>query len=312
MENSKLNLALVNHILDETIPQQKPSLVGHTPGWNIFLAAYENFHDCHVPKHNAPFHVLEVIDESPKLFHQRILGDHKIEGCLNGDEVSIYPAHADYYFDSSDGDQGEGVSFTLVGIDPTFVEDLLRERFGYKKLELKPQFLVTDTQKIRTLVNLIKQEMINGLPEGSLFLENLRDNLIICLLTKSGVSREHLDRKNISSLGCNRVQLIKELLGKDLQKNISLEYLEKYLGISKFHISRSFKQAEGISISAYRKQARIEKAKELLTNNVPSITEVAQKCGFSDASHLNRYFKASTGINPSQFREQFQKRIDIY
>lgn len=304
------SLELVSQILEENIPQKKPSLVGSTRDWGIFLAAYKNYCHCHVPKHNAPFHVLEVIDESPRLFHQRILGDHKIEGRLRGNEVSIYPAYADYFFDSSNGDQGEGIGFTLVGLDTNLVEDLSREEFGYS-YELTPQFLVADTQKIRTLVSLIKQEIMEGCPEGDLFLEGLRNALIICLLRKSGVSKESLARKDIPDLSHNRVQLIKELLREDLQKNISLEDLEKCLGISKFHISRSFKQAEGISISSYLKQIRIEKAQQLLMNKILSITEVAQKCGFSDASHLNRYFKALTGFTPSQFREQFQKRIDI-
>lgn len=311
MQQPSLSLELISQILQSTIPQQAPSLIGHTPDWGIFLATYKNFHNCHVPEHNAPFLVLEIIDETPLLCHRRILGDRRIESLLNGGEVSIYPAYANYFFDSSDGDQREGIDFTLLGLDTVLIEEFAEEIFGYRQVEITPQFLVADTQQVRSLVNIMKQEMIDGYPNGILFLEDIRNALIRCLLRKAGTSRKSTIEKDIAPLTNKRVQLIKELLRENLRKNISLEELETYFGVSKFHLSRSFQQVEGISLTAYIKQIRVELAQQLLTHKSWSIARIAQECGFHDASHLNRYFKALTGITPSQFREQFQKRIDI-
>ncbi len=294
------------------MPQQAPSLAGYTSDWGLFLAAYENYHNCYVPKHNNSFHTLEIIDESPLLFHRRIMGDYEIQSRLSGGEVSIYPANVDYFFDSSeDNIQGDGVSFTLVTLDANLVEELLREEFGCSQVELIPRFLVTETQQIRNLVNIIKQEMRDGYPNGNLFLEDIRNALIRCLLRKSAIFSKSLNQTDINPPVNKWVQLVKEILREDMKKNISLEDLEKDLGISKFHISRSFKQTEGISITAYLKQVRVEKAQQLLINQPWSIATIAQECGFHDASHLNRYFKALIGMTPTDFREQFKKRIDI-
>lgn len=142
-------------------------------------------------------------------------------------------------------------------------------------------------------------------------MEDIRYALIRCLLRKSAILKKSISQTDINPPVNKRVQLVKEILREDVKKNISLEDLEKDLGISKFHISRSFKQTEGVSITTYLKQIRVEQAQQLLINKSWSIATIAQECGFHDASHLNRYFKALTGITPTQFREQFQKKIDI-
>lgn len=313
MNKSRLNPDLLSQVLQETLPAQAPSLAGYTSDWGLFLAAYENYHNCYVPKHNNSFHTLEIIDESPLLFHRRIMGDYEIQSRLSGGEVSIYPANTDYFFDSSeDNIQGDGVSFTLVTLDANLIEELLRQEFGCSQVELIPQFLVIETQQIRSLVNIIKQEIRDGYPNGNIFLEDMRNALIRCLLRKSAIFSKSISQKDINLPINQRVQLVKEILREDVKKNISLEDLEKDLGISKFHISRSFKQAEGISITYYLKQIRVEQAQQLLMNQPWSIATIAQECGFHDSSHLNKCFKAMTGITPTQFREQFQKKIDIY
>ena len=50
-------------------------------------------------------------------------------------------------------------------------------------------------------------------------------------------------------------------------------------------------------------QIRMDKAKNLLTNEALSIQHIAQVCGFSDFSHFSRYFKKQTGYSPAQWRK---------
>ncbi len=49
--------------------------------------------------------------------------------------------------------------------------------------------------------------------------------------------------------------------------------------------------------------ARIDKAKYLLTNEALSINQIAHSAGFSDIYHFSRYFKKQSGYSPSQFRK---------
>jgi len=47
--------------------------------------------------------------------------------------------------------------------------------------------------------------------------------------------------------------------------------------------------------------ARIEKAKNLLTNKELNINQVAEMCGFRNASHFARYFKKRNNCTPSEY-----------
>jgi len=47
--------------------------------------------------------------------------------------------------------------------------------------------------------------------------------------------------------------------------------------------------------------ARIEKAKNLLTNKELNINQVAEMCGFKNASHFTRYFKKRNNCTPSEY-----------
>ena len=48
-------------------------------------------------------------------------------------------------------------------------------------------------------------------------------------------------------------------------------------------------------------EARMEKAKTLLTNKALQIQDVAEMCGFSNISHFTRYFKKQCGCTPREY-----------
>ena len=49
--------------------------------------------------------------------------------------------------------------------------------------------------------------------------------------------------------------------------------------------------------------ARIAKAKILLSGSNLKVGEIAVKCGYSDVEHFTRQFKAKTEISPLKFRK---------
>jgi AraC-like DNA-binding protein len=85
-----------------------------------------------------------------------------------------------------------------------------------------------------------------------------------------------------------------------LNENISLDDLSAQAGLSPFHFSRVFTRHMGLPPHAYRKQQRIQKAKQLLRRRMP-ISQVALETGFADQSHLTRHFKQIVGVTPGQY-----------
>ncbi len=100
--------------------------------------------------------------------------------------------------------------------------------------------------------------------------------------------------------------LIIELIQKPTKSskiNLS-DYLEENLNKNYSVISNLFSQEEGITIEKFCILMRIEKAKELLSYDEMSISEIADYLGYSSTNHLSNQFKKVTEMSPSEFKNQ--------
>ena len=60
-----------------------------------------------------------------------------------------------------------------------------------------------------------------------------------------------------------------------------------------------------MSPGEYLTAKRVENAKSLLVNELISIDEVAEKCGFFSRAYFDVTFKNVTGVTPAGFRKSF-------
>lgn len=74
------------------------------------------------------------------------------------------------------------------------------------------------------------------------------------------------------------------------------------IGVSRYQLIRAFKATFGLTPEDYRRQLRIERARQLLTGR-SSLAEVAVDAGFADQSHMNREFTRLTGLTPGRYRQ---------
>ena len=96
---------------------------------------------------------------------------------------------------------------------------------------------------------------------------------------------------------------VRDFLQAYYAQNISLADLATLSGLSRFHLSRVFRQETGLSLSAYQQQLRIAQAKRLLVRGMP-IAKVATEVGFYDQSHLGKHFKRLVGVTPGNYISQ--------
>ena len=73
--------------------------------------------------------------------------------------------------------------------------------------------------------------------------------------------------------------------------------------LSESHFRKLFRETHGRSARQVHREARIQRAKELLIYSSLTISEIADKLGFSTVHSLSRAFSALTGISPRQFRD---------
>lgn len=123
-------------------------------------------------------------------------------------------------------------------------------------------------------------------------LQNFLENLTFCVI--SIVNKSDLRTVKV-------VDDIKEIIAENYAHKISVDEIAKRLNFSKRHLQRIFIKNTGISIYEYLINYRIERAKEMIKDNVP-IKEVAERTGYSNYAYFLIVFKEKTGKSPKEYK----------
>jgi AraC-like DNA-binding protein len=97
---------------------------------------------------------------------------------------------------------------------------------------------------------------------------------------------------------------VRELLGIQAEPGSDRGLLELALaiGVSPYHLSRSFRHATGMTLTRYRRQLRIKHALHRLAEGDNDLARLAADLGFSDQSHFTRVTRLEAGATPGQLR----------
>lgn len=127
--------------------------------------------------------------------------------------------------------------------------------------------------------------------------------LIVDIL--SLVLTEINEKKTGQLPGQQKMTEIKAYLDTHYLDKFSLDELSAMFFISKYHLSRQFKQYYGSGPNVYVIRKRITHAKKLLRFSDCSLEEVAKESGFYDCSYFNKQFKKIEGISSSEYRKKW-------
>ena len=87
--------------------------------------------------------------------------------------------------------------------------------------------------------------------------------------------------------------------------DLTEEETAKACGVSASHLSRSFKRCMRTSFSAYVAAVRLREGERLLLTTDQSVTEIAQRVGFSTSAYFIARFREQKGLPPHQYRKLF-------
>lgn len=88
-------------------------------------------------------------------------------------------------------------------------------------------------------------------------------------------------------------------------QNLTLDEIAEQLHISKYYMSRIFKDVTGVTVMQYMMQRRLLRAKYLLEMHPEkSILDIALESGFESASHFSRKFRKHYQITPTEYRNR--------
>lgn len=164
-------------------------------------------------------------------------------------------------------------------------------------------FNLRDEQKdILRYLNAMVQEATSQSMSYELVCHNLLEILLIKILR-----HQHFDLEvGKQSKATKDISFIKHYLETYYHESIQLEDLASMTHLSRFYISHSFKKEIGMSPMEYLIDIRIKESKILLRTTNYSISQVADIVGFTTPTYFSKQFRKSTGISPTDYREQFQ------
>jgi len=90
-----------------------------------------------------------------------------------------------------------------------------------------------------------------------------------------------------------------------LANRIALAHLAGLIGLSTYHFCRAFKKSFGMPPHRYHMSRRIERAKALLANPAPSVTDIGFMVGFGGPSSFTATFRKATGLTPTAYHRNF-------
>jgi AraC-like DNA-binding protein/quercetin dioxygenase-like cupin family protein len=126
--------------------------------------------------------------------------------------------------------------------------------------------------------------------------EELLDEALLIVAARNGLgdipSRVITDQR--------AVKRVCEYLHAHLEA-IAASELASLASLSRFQLTRQFRQAFGLPLHAYHLQLRLREAKRRLRAG-DEVATVASDLGFADQSHLHRRFKRAFGLTPGAWR----------
>ena len=156
----------------------------------------------------------------------------------------------------------------------------------------------------------VYKELLHSLQVSALSDSYVRDmemhQLLSALLTqimKDCWNPEQI-RKDIPS--ADNTEQLRAYLSEHYTEKISLDDLSARFFLSKFYLTKRFKEQYGVTISDYILDLRIRQAKELLRFSSLSLDDISAECGFYDLPYFSRKFKKAEGITPSAYRNQWK------
>ena len=110
------------------------------------------------------------------------------------------------------------------------------------------------------------------------------------------------------------VDIIKKMMDytrDNLDKDITLEDIARSGGVSKTNCNLLFKRFTNRSPIENLIHVRAERASELLVSTKLSMSEIAEKTGFSGASYMSEIFKRYYKVSPREYRKRDGAIVDL-
>jgi AraC family transcriptional regulator len=187
----------------------------------------------------------------------------------------------------------------FLALDPVFVSRIAEGlEFDADRIELIEQRRSTDPT-LHHIAMALRAGVQTGAAFDRIYGEALSTALAVHLLREYGAAVPG-PKKQYGGLPREKLVRAVEYIQDQLDTDLTVSRIAQAVYISPYHFTKLFKQSTGQSPHRYVVEARVRKAKELLSTGKFTISEAAYHVGFVDQSHLTRHFKRVFGLPPKR------------
>ncbi len=115
-----------------------------------------------------------------------------------------------------------------------------------------------------------------------------------------------LEVSDESALPARMVEALDGYIRENCSDEISNTEIGAIFGYHPFYVSKVLKDKKGMTLRQYIIAYRLKRAKRLLELSDKSAQEIAEECGFTDASYFAKSFKSAFGVTPKEYRNSFK------
>lgn len=212
------------------------------------------------------------------------------------DERSVFVAHPAMVFRCKHFEEiPKDVCFS-IGFKENFVDDIQNTE-GFDITKKAP--VVFRTNRLSYLQLQLSRLIKNG--GDTIALETLAGELFAAIGDQKKNHRAYKTKQ--MNWYAERVIAARELIKTHYAENHSLESLSNFVGMSRFHFTRIFKELTGTPPHQFLLNVRLSNAAEQLLDGI-SVTNACFACGFANLGHFIRLFQRTFGVTPSRFQKQ--------
>ncbi|MGE7090489.1 AraC family ligand binding domain-containing protein [Lysinibacillus sp. NPDC048646] len=242
------------------------------------------------PAHFHEYYVIGFIEEG-----QRYLVCKGEEYIINPGDLLLFNPYDTHSCEQIDG---KTLDYRCINVTPETMKKMV---LGINGNECLPNFnqnvlyhseLVTDLRELHLKISQDENEL-------------KKEELFLYLLEELIQSYSDLTILPTASETSHEIKTVCIYLEENYTKTITLNDLSTLVGWSKYHLLRTFTKKMGISPNSYLETTRVNHAKKLLEQGIKPI-EVTFLTGFSDQSHLTKFFKRQVGLTPKQYMRIFK------
>lgn len=254
----------------------------------------------HVPSHTHPFLELAYVRRGEAL-HTVANRQYPIK---RGD-FFIIDYHTSHAYDSTGTEPLEIINCLFLPdfIDPTLVLcDTLEKLLRHYLIRMQADSFHPDPaaycfrDEDGSMLTLLSGMLQEYAEKAAGYTEVLRASLITVLIRS-------VRRLSFAPATGGAMAEVEKYIHTHFSEPLSMGVLARQHNYSAPYFSQRFKQATGLTFTAYLRRTRMEEACRLLANTDEKIIDVASRVGYRDLDAFLVAFKATQGMSPRAFRK---------